>query len=104
MQFHATNYTVGILLLALTVVTIVVRMRGPIDANWPFLYWIGMTVLSFRYPAETFNPRIVLVGLAAGLLLRFEFINPIIMNLVRFGELCVWAYILYVGFIIVTTA
>ena len=105
MQFHATNYTVGILLLmALTLATVIVRLRAPIDANWPFLYWIGMTLLSFRYPDKTFDPRIVMIGLAAALLLRFEFLNTVIVNLVRFVEMCVWAYILYMGFIVVTTA
>jgi hypothetical protein len=91
------------LLMAVTLATVIVRMRAGTDANWPFIYWIAMTLLCFRYPQETFNPRIILIGLAAGLLLRFEFLNRIVANLVNFVEVCVWAYILYMGFIIVTT-
>jgi hypothetical protein len=104
MSFHATNYTVSIaLLMALTVFTAGVRMRKPLENNWPFLYWIFVTVISFRYPDETFDPRIIMIGLAAGLLLRFEFLNPAVGNLLKLVEVCVWAYIMYMGFVIVTT-
>jgi hypothetical protein len=105
MSINATNFTVSILLLAAaTIFVAVVRLRKPPENNWPFIYWIVVTVISFRYPDETFDPRIMLVGLAAGLFLRFEFIGNVLSNLVRFIEICVWGYILYMCFLIVTTA
>ena len=105
MSFNATNYTVSIvLIMALTLFMAGLRMRKPLENNWVFLYWIFITVISFRYPDDTFDPRIIMIGLAAGLMLRFEFLGRSIMNLVRFIEACVWAYILYMGFVIVTTS
>jgi hypothetical protein len=79
------------------------RMRKPLENNWPFVYWVLMTLISFRYPDETFDPRIIMIGLAAGLLLRFEFLGRAAANVVRFIEACVWAYILYMGYVIIMT-
>ena len=105
MSFNANNYTVSIaLLMALTVFMAAVRMRKPLENNWPFLYWILMTVISFRYPDDTWDPRFILVGLAAGLLLRFEFLGRPMTNFIRLIEGCVMAYVLYIGLLIVTTS
>jgi hypothetical protein len=104
MSFHATNYTVSIvLLMAATIFMIGVRLQKPLENNWPLLYWILLTLICFRYPDDTFDPRVVMAGLGAGLLLRFEFISSAVTTFVRFVELCVWGYILYMGFILVTT-
>jgi hypothetical protein len=101
MSFHATNYTVSVvLLMALTLFIAGVRMRKPLESNWPLLYWVLMTFLIFRYPDDAVDPRFVLVGLAAGLLLRFEFMGSIVANLLKVVELFVWGYILYKGLII----
>jgi hypothetical protein len=105
MSFNANNYTVSIvLLMALTLFTAFVRMRKPLEHNWPFIYWLLIAVVSFRYPDDTFDPRVVLFGIAAGLLLRFEFLGGPAVNIMKAIELAVWAYILYTGFLIVTTA
>jgi hypothetical protein len=105
MSFHATNYTISIvLLMALTVFMAGLRMRASLENNWLLLYWIFVTLVSFRYPKETFDPRIIMIGLATGLLLRFEFLGGFAAGIVRLVEFCVWAYILYMGLIIVTTA
>jgi hypothetical protein len=95
MSFHATNYTVSLLLLmALTVFIAGVRLRAPLENNWPFLYWILVTVVTISN-SDVFDFRVVLVGLAAGLLLRFEFMNRKFARFVMFIEMLVWAYILY---------
>ena len=78
-------------------------MRKPLESNWPLLYWILMTVLIFRYPDNQVDPRVILVGLAAGLLLRFEFMGSLVATLLKVVELCVWGYILYNGFLIAFT-
>jgi hypothetical protein len=105
MSFNANNYTVSIaLLMALTLFTAVVRMQKPLEHNWPVIYWLLIAIVSFRYPDETFDPRVVLFGIAAGLLLRFEFLGRPAAIIAKVTELAVWAYILYTGFLIVTTA
>jgi hypothetical protein len=105
MSFHATNYTISIaLLMALTVFMAGLRMRSALENNWVLLYWILVTVVSFRYPEQTFDPRIIMIGLAAGLLLRYEFLGRYAAGIVRLIEVCIWAYILYMGFVIVSTA
>ena len=104
MSFNATNHSVIIvLLMALTLFTAGVRMQKPVDHNWPLIYWIIMMLVSFRYPDETFDPRIILIGAGVGLLLRFEFLGRIVVNFLRFVEVCVWAYIIYMGFVMVST-
>jgi hypothetical protein len=105
MSFNANNYTVSIvLLMALTLFIAGVRMRKPFETNWVLFYWVLITVVSFRYPDDTFDPRIVMVGLAAGLLLRFEFLGRAMARVLMFIEAAVWAFILYTGFVIITTA
>jgi hypothetical protein len=105
MSFNANNYTVSIvLLMALTLFIAGVRMRKPLENNWVIFYWGLITVISFRYPDDTFDPRVVLIGLAAGLLLRFEFLGRVMARVLMLIEACVWAYILYTGLVIVSTA
>lgn len=102
-MFHATNYTVSILLLmVLTVFMAFVRARSPLESNWLLFYWALIAVISFRYPQETFRPEIILVGVATGLLLRFEFINEAFARFFRFIELLIFGYIIYTGFLIIT--
>jgi hypothetical protein len=105
MSFNATNFTVSIaLLMAFTLFVAIVRMRKPLENNWPLIYWVSVTLVSFRYPEDTFDPRIVMVGLAAGLLLRFEFVGRGVARVLKVIEAGVWAYILYTGLVVITTA
>ena len=49
MGFRATNFTVSVLLLmAATIFMMFVRMRKPVENNWPFLYWVGVAVARSR--------------------------------------------------------
>ena len=101
MTFHATNFTVSILLLmALTLFIAGVRVRKPVENNWVLFYWILVTVATISNP-ELYDFRIIAVGLAAGLLVRFEFMNNAITRLVLIVEMCVWAYILYASWLII---
>jgi hypothetical protein len=102
MNFRATNFSVTVLLLiATTVFMIGVRNRKPLDNNWPLMYWIVMFLFTLVREEDTFNINIVLAGLAAGMLLRFEFMNPFFVRLVKLVELAVWGYIIYRGFQII---
>jgi hypothetical protein len=103
MKFHATNFTVSVLLLmAATVFMMIVRLRKPIENNWPFIYWLAVTAATLTYPDLTFDFRIILVGLIAGLMLRFEFLNHAVTKLVMLVEMLVWFYILYASWSIIT--
>ena len=102
MSFRATDFTVSILLImCLTVAMAIIRNKKPLENNWPLFYWVFVTMISFRYPDQTFDPRYILIGLAAGLLLRFEFLGGGFGKLVMLVEACVWVYILYRGFDII---
>ena len=104
MTFHATNFTVSVLLLmAATVFMMLVRVRKPVENSWPFLYWIAVTVATFTKPELAFDFRIILVGLIAGLMLRFEFLNRGVTRFVMVIEMAVWIYILYASWIIIMT-
>ena len=101
MSFHATNFTVSILLLmALTLFIAGVRVRKPVENNWVLFYWILVTVVTITNP-DVFDFRIICVGLAAGLLLRFEFMGGAFTKLVLIVEMAVWAYILYSCWLII---
>jgi hypothetical protein len=95
MSFNATNFTVSILLLmALTIFMGFVRARKPVDNNWPFFYWVLVAVLTISHP-DLFDFRVIAVGLIAGLLLRFEFMNRGLMSVAMVDETFVGVYILY---------
>lgn len=100
MGFEASNYSVAMLLLmAFTVAMMIVRSKKPLENNWPFLYWLLVLVVSLRWPDDTWDFRAVLTGAAAGLMLRFEFMNIIFVRLFKFVEVCVQVFMLYTMFI-----
>jgi len=102
MGFRATNFTVAVLLLmALTIFMAWLRNRKPLDNSWPLIYWILVFLFTLVREEETYNLNIILVGLAAGMLLRFEFMNPFFIRLVKTVEVGVWCYVLYRGFQII---
>ncbi len=104
MNFHATNFTVTVLLLiAFTVFMAIVRNKKPIDISWPLVYWGILLVFTVVRPEESFDYRIVIVGLAAALLLRFEFMNAFFVKLCRVIEFCVMVYVVLRGFQVALT-
>jgi hypothetical protein len=104
MSFHATNFTVSILLLmVLTAFMAVVRIRTPLENNWLLFYWILMAFVTMVNAAEVIDVRILVVGVVAGLLLRFEFMNRTFAGFVIAVELSVMAYLLFCGWAAITT-
>lgn len=98
MHFNANNYTVSVLLLmALTVFMIGVRVRKPLENNWLLFYWLLITTLTFGRLEEAFDSRFVLVGLLAGLMLRFEFMNRTFTRLIMVVEMIGFIYVLLAG-------
>ena len=99
MSFRATNFSVTVLLLiALTIFMAVVRNKKPLDNNWPLIYWILAFMFTLVREEETYNLNIILLGLGAGFLLRFEFMNNFFIRLVKTVEVGVGAYVIYRGF------
>ena len=104
MSFHATNFTVSILLLmAMTVFMAVVRTKKPLENNWVLFYWMLVTFVAVANPAEIFDFRIILIGFVSGLLLRFEFMNWMVTRLAMTMEMFVFAYVLFCGWAVITT-
>ncbi|HUS06099.1 MAG TPA: hypothetical protein VMZ52_07385 [Bryobacteraceae bacterium] len=94
----ATNFTVTVgLLVAFTIFIFFVRSQKPLEDNWPFLYWFLVLFFTLVRAEDTFNFNFVLVGLFCGLLLRFEFLNPLLVKLIRGIELVVFGYIVFRG-------
>jgi hypothetical protein len=89
--------------MAATVFMMLVRMRKPVENSWPFIYWIVVTAATLTHPDLAFDFRIILAGLIAGLMLRFEFLNRGVTKLVMLVEMAVWIYILYASWLIIST-
>jgi hypothetical protein len=103
MSFNATNFTVSILLLmVLTLFIAGVRICKPVESNWVFFYWVLVTAVTITNP-QLYNFRVIAVGLAAGLLTRFEFMNLAVTRFVLVIEMCIWAYIIYMSWLIVSS-
>jgi hypothetical protein len=80
--------------MALTVFIAGVRLRKPVENNWPFFYWVLVGVLALTN-SDLFDLRIISVGVISGLLLRFEFMSRGVSKLIMTVEMAVWVYILY---------
>jgi hypothetical protein len=103
MGFRATNFTVAVLLLmALTIFMAWLRNKKPLDNSWPLIYWFMVFLFTLVREEDTYNLNIILVGLVAGLMLRFEFMNAFFIRLMKTIELLVWGYVLYRGYQIIT--
>jgi hypothetical protein len=98
MGFRATNFTVTLLLLVgFTVFIAGVRNKKSLDSNWPLIYWLVILVFTLVRPEESFDYRLVLLGLATALLLRFEFMNEFFVKTFRVIEMIMFAYIFIRG-------
>ena len=101
-MFRATNFTVTVLMLmAFTVFMYFVRNKRPLDNNWPLVYWLLITMFTYFREEETYSLYVIMLGLSAGMLLRFEFMNALFVKLVKGLEIIVWIYILWRSFEII---
>ena len=98
MRFNANNETVSLLLLlALTVFMIGVRVRKPLDNNWLLFYWLLVATITLTRPEGWFNFTYVAVGVVAGMMLRFEFMNRTFTRIVMVFEMAAFIYVLLAG-------
>ena len=98
MGFHATNFTVTCLLLVgFTVFIMGVRNRKALDSNWPLVYWGIILLFTLVRSEDTFDYKFILTGVAAALVLRFEFMNDFFVKLFRVIEMIVYVYVIIWG-------
>ena len=96
-MFHASNFSIIILLLmAATVFIFGVRQARPMENNWPLLYWIAFFLFASSQP-DAYKPEAAFIGLGCGLMLRFEFMNRVFAKLIRYVEVTVFCYIVIHG-------
>ena len=84
-----------ILIFALAVATLwlgVNRWRIRLESNWPLIYYGLLVAVSNYYPDLLFAP-ILYVAVVCGLLLRFEFLNALLVSVVRVVEMLCFAAI-----------
>jgi hypothetical protein len=63
-----------LLVIALAIVSIVILLRGGYDSNMPILYYICAAVIT-TYIDRPIHPYLLISGVAAALILRFEFMS-----------------------------
>jgi hypothetical protein len=98
MGFRATNFTITTLLLvAFTVFIAGVRNKKSLDSNWPLIYWGLVLVFTLVRPEDSFDYRLVMLGLAMALLLRFEFMNEFFVKTTRVIEMVLFVYVVIRG-------
>lgn len=98
MSFQATNFTVTLLLLlCFTVFCMFYRQKRPVESNVPIINWILLLFFTLVRTEDTFDTRFILMGFAAALMLRFEFMNRFISKVARTVEMAIWIYVLYRG-------
>jgi len=104
MNFRATNFSFTVLLLiALTIFMMFVRNKKRLDNSWPLIYWLMVVMFTIVREEDTFQLPIIAIGLLAGMLLRFEFMNIFFIRLVKSVEVVIWCYVIYRGFQIIIT-
>ena len=89
-----------LLLMALTIPVAVARLRGVLESNWPLLYYAALLAYwkAFEGGLSTYA---VLLGVACGVLLRFEFLGGVPLTFVRVLEYFFFAYVLWRGLTLV---
>lgn len=97
MNIHADNFTVCVMLLMVaTCFMIFLRMRRPVEDNWPLFYWVGALLFALNQ-FDSFKINVVMVGLFTALLLRFEFMNSAFSKVFKGVEFVVFGYVLVRG-------
>ena len=97
MGIHATPYTVTTaLLIAFAVFVIYVRTKTWLDSNVPLFFYVAL--IAYMHAIGGDVPLwLMFTGFGLTLLLRFEFMNSIFINVVKTLEICILAIIVYLS-------
>jgi hypothetical protein len=85
--------TLTLMLIGATLAVGCSRFRLSLDSNWPLMYY-GVLLSYWRSAIHDLDAYWILAGLVCALLLRFEFLNKPLENLLRGLELMVFIYII----------
>jgi len=91
--YGATNVTT-VVFVGMSVWTIVSRVRGRPDANWPLFFYLGVVMYHQGLPGRL-HPYLVFSGVISTLLLRFEFMGGPMLKLMKVVDIGLLALIGY---------
>ncbi len=98
MGFASTPYTVTTTLLAAFAVFIIfIRLKGWIESNIPLIFYV-ITITYMRAIQGSVPVWLICTGFGLTLLLRFEFMNPRFIGVVRTLEIVVLGALVYLCF------
>ncbi len=93
MSSDASTVTTG-LLVAFAILVIFIRTKNWLDSNVPLFYYAIM--IAYTRAVDSRVPiLLILVGLGLSLLLRFEFMNAVMIRLIRYLEIAALGGIVY---------
>jgi|SRR5215472_5198425 hypothetical protein len=98
----ATTVTAA-LIIAFALFVIYTRFKNWLDSNVPIIFYV--VLLAFMKSVDGDVPLwLMLAGFAMALLLRFEFMNPTFIKVVKGLELCALAGIIYLSLRMILSA
>lgn len=81
-------------MIAFAMFVLFIRWRNWLDSNVPVIFYV--VLIAFMRSADGIVPIwLILVSFALGLLLRFEFMNPLFTKLIKFLEVGTLGVIIY---------
>ena len=90
---NAFAVTTG-LMAAFACFVVYIRIKNWLDSNVPIIFYIALLI--YMKSVDGSVPLLLIaVSFALGLLLRFEFMNPFFIRIVKVLELCTLAAIIY---------
>ena len=84
----------AIIMMVLTIWIATARWKLPSESNWPLLFFIGLVVYQKMYP-EVVDSYPIFIGIVCAGMIRFEFMNPRFVNVVRWVELLMFLYVIW---------
>ncbi|MCS7025204.1 MAG: hypothetical protein NZV14_10410 [Bryobacteraceae bacterium] len=72
-------------MLGLTAWIFWMRHRTPLENNWPLFYYVALVVYSKKFE-DAIDPTVLLLTVVMALLLRFEFLGPRALAVIKVFE------------------
>ena len=84
MRYGAVNVTTFVM-LGFALWVIFTRLRGKPDNNWPVIFYAVIVIFTLQLPGRV-EINTLMAGIAAALLLRFEFVGGFASYVVRAAD------------------
>ena len=98
MNFTANGFTVTLaLLVAFALFIIFVRLKNWLDSNVPIIFYILMLIFVKSQDNPGIPIWLILASFALTLMLRFEFMSPLFVKVIKTLEILTLAAIIYVS-------